>query len=105
MVGHAFYARFGARRASFSRRAYELMRRTGFGGVAITDSVSVFGCPEAVPSAPKAVLAGADLVLFTNRPDARRAIRALIPLARRGLLDEHVWRVLEMRHSFGLTQP
>jgi len=105
MVGHAFYARFEGRRASFSRRAYELLRSLGFGGVAITDSVSVFGSAEAVPSARKAVRAGADLVLFTNGRDAARAIRALVPLARRGLLDEHVRRVLELRHSFGLTNP
>jgi beta-N-acetylhexosaminidase len=102
MVGHAFYRRFGERRASFSPLAYELLRRTGFEGVAITDSVSVFGSGEAVPSARKAMRAGADLVLLTNGRDARRAIRALIPLARRGLLDEHVLRVLELRRSFGL---
>ena len=30
--------------------------------------------------------AGADLLLFTNGPDAGRVIRALVPLARRGLL-------------------
>lgn len=105
MVGHAFYARFGERRASFSRRAYGLLRRLGFDGVAITDSVSVFGSAEAVPSARKAVRAGADLVLFTNGPDAARAIQALVPLARRGLLDEHVRRVLALRHSLGLNDP
>jgi beta-N-acetylhexosaminidase len=105
MVGHAFYGRFGARRASFSPLAYALLRRSGFDGVAITDSVSVFGSGEAVRSARKAVRAGADLVVFTNGRDARRAIRALVPLARRGLLDEHVRRVLELRRSFGLTKP
>jgi beta-glucosidase-like glycosyl hydrolase len=49
--------------------------------------------------------AGADLVLYTNGPDARRAIRALVPLARRGRLDAQVARVLELRHSLGLTDP
>jgi beta-glucosidase-like glycosyl hydrolase len=105
MVGHAFYGRFGGRRASFSRAAYGLLRKSGFEGVAITDSVSVFGSPEAVPSALKAARAGADLVLFTNGRDAARAIRALLPLARRGLLDEHVRRVLVLRHSAGLAKP
>jgi beta-N-acetylhexosaminidase len=105
MVSHAFYRRFGERRASFSPRAYRLLRRQGFHGVAITDSVSVFGSPEAVPSALRAVLAGADLVLFTNGRDAARAIRALLPLARRGLLDEHVERVLRVRHSLGFGVP
>jgi beta-N-acetylhexosaminidase len=105
MVGHAFYGRFGGTRASFSRAAYRLLRKTGFEGVAMTDSVSVFGSPEAVPSALKAVRSGADLVLFTNGRDAARAIRALVPLAHRGLLDDHVRRVLAWRHSLGLTNP
>jgi beta-glucosidase-like glycosyl hydrolase len=105
MVSHAFYGRLGGRRASFSRAAYRLLRETGFDGVAITDSVSVFGSPEAVPSALKAVRAGADLVLFTDGRDTARAISALIPLARRGLLAEHVRRVLAWRHSLGLMNP
>ena len=50
MVGHAFYRRFGLeRRASFNPAAYRLLRRLGFDGVAITDSVSVFGSDPAVP--------------------------------------------------------
>ncbi|HEX5468690.1 MAG TPA: glycoside hydrolase family 3 N-terminal domain-containing protein [Gaiellaceae bacterium] len=103
MVGHAFYNRFGAsRRASFSPAAYLLLRREGFDGVAITDSVSVFGSEWAVRAARRAVLAGADLVLLTNGPDAARVVRALVPLARRGLLDEHVERVLAFRRSRGL---
>lgn len=105
MVSHAFYPRFGLRRASFSLRAYRFLRGLGFQGVAITDSVSVFGSPEAVRSALKAARAGADLILFTNGPDAARAIRALIPLARRGVLDDNVERVLELRRSFGLARP
>jgi beta-N-acetylhexosaminidase len=105
MVSHAFYPRFGRRRASFSLRAYRFLRGLGFQGVAITDSVSVFGSPEAVRSALKAARAGADLILFTNGPDAARAIRALIPLARRGVLDDNVERVLELRRSLGLARP
>ena len=104
MVSHAFYPRFGRRRASFSPRAYRFLRALGFQGVAITDSVSVFGSPEAVPSALKAARAGADLILFTNGRDAARAIRALIPLARRGVLDDNVERVLELRESLGLAR-
>jgi beta-N-acetylhexosaminidase len=105
MVSHAFYPRFGGRRASFSVRAYRFLRGLGFQGVAMTDSVSVFGSPEAVPSALKAARAGADLILFTNGPDAARAIRALVPLARRGILDDNVERVLELRRSLGLARP
>jgi beta-N-acetylhexosaminidase len=105
MVGHAFYRRFGLeRRASFNPAAYRLLRRLGFDGVAITDSVSVFGSEPAVPSAKRAVRAGADLVLLTNGPDAARVIQALVPLARRGLLDEQVRRVLAFRHGLGLDE-
>jgi len=105
MVGHAFYPRFGPRRASFNQAAYRLLRSSGFEGVAITDSLSVFGSRYAVFGALASTRAGADLLLFTNGPDARRAIRALVPLARRGLLDEHVARVLRLRRSLGLGNP
>jgi beta-N-acetylhexosaminidase len=105
MVGHAFYRRFGLeRRASFNPAAYRLLRRLGFDGVAITDSVSVFGSDPAVSSAKRAVRAGADLVLLTNGPDAARVIDALVPLARRGLLDENVRRVLAFRRRLGLDE-
>jgi len=105
MVGHAFYPRFGPRRASFNQAAYRLLRNSGFEGVAITDSLSVFGSRYAVFGALASTRAGADLLLFTNGADAGRVIRALVPLARRGLLDEHVARVLRLRHSLGLGNP
>jgi len=105
MVGHAFYARFGSKlRASFNPAAYRLLRRLGFDGVAITDSVSVFGSDFAVRTAKLAVRAGADLVLLTNGPDAARVVDALVPMAQRGLLDEHVRRVLAFRHRLGLHE-
>lgn len=98
MVGHAFYRRFGlGSRASFNPTAYRLLRREGFQGAAITDSVSVFGSEWAVPAAKLAVRAGADLILLTSGRDAARVVRALVPLARRGLLDKHVARVLAFR--------
>jgi beta-N-acetylhexosaminidase len=105
MVGHAYYRGFGKARASFEPKAYKLLRRIGFEGVAITDSVSVFGSKWAVVAARKAIRAGADLVLYTNGRDARRAVRALVPWARRGLLDEHVARVLELRRTLGVARP
>jgi len=105
MVGHAFYRRFGLEwRASFNPAAYRFLRRLGFDGVAITDSVSVFGSDWAVRAAKHAIRAGADLVLLTNGPDAARVIDALVPLARRGLLDEHVRRVLAFRGRLGLDE-
>jgi beta-N-acetylhexosaminidase len=93
MVGHAYYGALGDRRASFNPAAYRMLRRAGFHGVAITDSISVFGSDWAVRAARLAVGAGADLVLLTNGPNAARVVRALVPLARHGLLDEHVQRV------------
>jgi hypothetical protein len=58
----------------------------------------------AVPAAKRAIRAGADLVLLTNGPDAERVVHALVPLARRGELDEHVERVLELRRRLGLRE-
>ena len=105
MVGHAFYKRLGLRfRASFNPAAYRLLHRLGFDGVAITDSISVFGSDPAVPAAKQALRAGADLVLFANGPDAARVIDALVPLARSGLLDEHVRRVIAFRRWLGLRE-
>lgn len=105
MVSHAFYRRFGARRASFSPHAYELLRRMGFDGVAITDSVSVFGSDYATETAELAIRAGADLLLYTNGRDAARAIRSLLPLARSGELDDRVRRVLRLRRELRLKTP
>jgi beta-N-acetylhexosaminidase len=101
MVGHAFYKRFGRFRASLEPAAYRLLRSLGFRGVAITDSLSLVHDAPVERWAPQAVRAGADMVLFTSPAHARRAIRALVPLARRGELDAHVARVLALRRSLG----
>jgi beta-N-acetylhexosaminidase len=96
MVGHAFY---GTRyRASLEPSTYERLRRLGFDGVAITDSLSFVRAAPVERWAPQAARAGADMLLFTSPEHARRAIQALLPLARRGELDEHVARILELRH-------
>jgi beta-N-acetylhexosaminidase len=105
MVSHAYYKGHDRARASFEPKMYRLLRRIGFDGVAITDSVSVFGSEWAVYAARKSIRAGADLVLYTNGRDARRAIRALVPWARQGRLDTHLARVLEFRRTLGLTRP
>jgi len=98
MVGHGVYPALGPRRAALEPAAYRLLRRLGFEGVAITDSLDVVR-GHAREWAVAAVRAGADLLLFTSGADAARAVRALVPLARRGELDVHVARVLRFRSS------
>jgi beta-N-acetylhexosaminidase len=104
MVGHAIYPRLGPRRASFERKTYELLRKLGFQGVAITDSVGVLGSPYAPFWARLAVRAGADMVLTTSARDAQRMVDALVPLARAGELDAAVVRVLRYRRLLGLPR-
>lgn len=96
MVGHGVYPSFGPRRAVLEPATYTLLRSLSFDGVAITDSLSVVR-GHAAEWAVAAARAGADLLLFTSAADAARAIRALVPLARAGDLDEHVRRVLAFR--------
>jgi beta-N-acetylhexosaminidase len=95
MVSNAFY---GTRyRATLEPQTYRRLRALGFDGVAVTDSLSLVHDAPVERWAPQAVRAGADMLLFTSRAHARRAIRALLPLARRGQLDAHVARVLRFR--------
>lgn len=102
MTSHAVYRRFGWQRATLAPGAYRMIRRMGFDGVIVTDSLSILRDPAiGARWAPRAIRAGADLVLFTSPEHARRAIRALIPLARAGELDAHVRRVLRFRGRFG----
>ncbi len=105
MVGHAIYPRLGPRRASFERKTYELLRRLGFRGVAITDSLGVLGSPYAPFWARLALRAGADMVLTTSARDARRIVTALLPLARAGELDAKLVRVLRYRRLLGAPSP
>jgi beta-N-acetylhexosaminidase len=99
MVGHAIYPRLGPRRASFEPKTYALLRRLGFRGIAITDSLGVLGSPYAPFWARLALRAGADLVLTTSARDATRIVDALVPLARAGELDAKLVRVLRYRRS------
>jgi len=105
MISHAVYEHLGRRRALTAPATYRLLRELGFEGVAITDSLGIVRGPWPVKWARAAVHAGADLLLFTSAGDARRAIRALVPLARRGVLDDAVGRVIRFRESLGLTAP
>ncbi|TML16622.1 MAG: hypothetical protein E6G33_05095 [Actinobacteria bacterium] len=96
MVGHGVYPSLGRRRAALEPATYRLLRGLGFEGVAITDSLDIVN-RHAEEWALAAIRAGADLLLFTSAADAARAIRVLVPLARGGLLDAHVVRVLRLR--------
>jgi beta-N-acetylhexosaminidase len=98
MVGHAFY---GTRyRASLEPSTYRRLRGLGFRGVAITDSLSIVREAPVERWAPQAARAGADMLLFTSPAHARRAVRALLPLARRGELDVHVERIERLKRRF-----
>jgi beta-N-acetylhexosaminidase len=101
MVGHAFYPSLGGGRfrATLEPATYRLLRSLGFRGVAITDSMNIVSSPPSYWPR-KAMRAGADMLLYTNPAHARRAIAALLPLARRGELDAAVARVLEFRRRF-----
>jgi len=102
MVSQAFYGtRF---RATLEPSTYRLLRRLGFDGVAITDSLSLVHDAPVERWARQAVRAGADMLLFTSPQHARRAIRALVPLARRGELDVHVARVLAFRRALSASR-
>jgi beta-N-acetylhexosaminidase len=97
MVGHAFY---GTRyRASLEPGTYRRLRALGFDGIAITDSLSLIHDAPVERWAPQAVRAGADMLLFTSPAHARRAIAALLPLARTGKLDRHIARILRYRRA------
>jgi beta-N-acetylhexosaminidase len=99
MVDHAFYGtRF---RASLEPSTYRRLRALGFDGVAITDSLSIVHKAPVERWAPQAARAGADMLLFTSPAHAARAVRALLPLAQRGELDEHVERILRLRALVG----
>ena len=100
MVSHAFYRGLGRGRASLDPATYRLLRSLGFDGVAITDSLNFVRRAPVERWAPRAIRAGADLLLFTHPDYARRAIDALVPLARRGELDANVARVLRFRRRY-----
>jgi beta-N-acetylhexosaminidase len=100
MTSNAFYGE-ATFRASIDPDAYRRLRRLGFRGVAITDSLSIVRRAPVERWSRQALRAGADMLLFTSPAHARRAIRALEPLARRGELDAAVGRVLRFRARYG----
>ena len=99
MVGHGVYPSLGARRAVVEASTYRLLRDgLGFSGITVTDSLSVVR-GRAATWAVDAARAGADLLLINSPTEAARAIRALVPIARRGVLDVHVARILRFRQA------
>ncbi|HVM69188.1 MAG TPA: glycoside hydrolase family 3 N-terminal domain-containing protein [Gaiellaceae bacterium] len=101
MVGHAFYRELGPFRASLEPATYRMLRRIGFRGIVLTDSMNIVASPPAYwPT--RAIRAGADMLLYTSAPHARAAIDALVPLARRGELDAKVVRVTAWKRSLGV---
>ncbi|HSJ46159.1 MAG TPA: glycoside hydrolase family 3 N-terminal domain-containing protein [Euzebyales bacterium] len=108
MLNHVSYRTLDRRRpASMSPRAYDLLRATGFDGVAITDSIGMgavhrrWGFPAA---AEQALRAGADAVLATDGTQARRMRRRLVAAVRAGRLsearlDEAAARMLALRED------
>src|SRR5262249_23556253 len=100
MVGHGVYPTLGPRRAVLEPATYRLLRQAlDFRGITITDSLSVVR-GRAAEWAPAAARAGADLLLVNDPAEARRAISALVPLARSGVLDAHVARYLRLKAAF-----
>lgn len=105
MIGHVSFSGLGALPSSVSPPVYELLRSTGFGGVALTDSLDMEAISDTwdAPEAGwRAVAAGADLVLVDDgraatamRDELMAAIfTGQLPESR---LDEAVGRVLELR--------
>ncbi|MFQ5425450.1 MAG: glycoside hydrolase family 3 N-terminal domain-containing protein [Gaiellales bacterium] len=101
MVGHAIYPSLGRRPASLEPATYRRLRRLGFDGVALTDSLTPLG-PGTARWARQAIRAGADLVLVQEAGRVRAVIRALVRMARTGALDSRVERVIAWRRSLGL---
>ncbi|MBW3604621.1 MAG: glycoside hydrolase family 3 protein [Actinobacteria bacterium] len=105
MLNHVTYRRLDRLPASMSPWAYELLRSTGFDGVAITDSVGMGAVHrrwDFPAAAEQAVRAGADAVLATDGRQARRMRRRLVAAVRDGRLDETrlneaVGRMLRLR--------
>jgi beta-N-acetylhexosaminidase len=97
MVGHGVYPTLGPHRAVIEPKTYRLLRNTlGFRGITITDSLSVVR-GRAAQWAPAAARAGADLLLVNSPREAARAIAALVPLARQGVLDSHIARLFRFK--------
>ncbi len=106
MISSAIYTAFGDRPAAFdaSIARGELRRRLGFRGVSITDaletaSTAAVGGPTR--AAQLAARAGTDLLLFSSFDAAKKAAKALRPMASGGRFRDSVARVLALRKRLG----
>ena len=83
MAGHGVYPSLGTRRATLEPATYRLLHELGFDGVAITDSSrsSVRATCDGVGG--RGARARRRPAAVHERRDAARAIRVLVPLARR----------------------
>ncbi|MBA3303494.1 MAG: hypothetical protein H0U26_06460, partial [Acidimicrobiia bacterium] len=105
MLNHVSYSGLGPLPASLSPAAYELLRSTGFDGVAVTDSLGMGAVNLRWPFGEAAVMAvgaGADAVLATDGHQARAMRDALVGAVSTGRipearLDEAVARMLTLR--------
>ena len=109
MIGHLTVPALDDAPAPFSCRIVtELLREElGFGGVVVTDALSMgaladYGCGEA---AVLAIQAGVDLLLCPEDPE--EALQALLDALEEGSLtteriDESVLRILAMKEAWGL---
>jgi beta-N-acetylhexosaminidase len=102
MMSSAIYPEFSDRPAAFARSlaTRELRGRLGFRGVSITDaletaSTEAIGGPTR--AAKLAARAGTDLLLFAGFDAAKRAAKALRPMAGRDGFRDSVERVLALR--------
>ena len=89
MLAHVAYRTLGDGPASLEPAAYELLRDTGFDGVAVTDDLGMAAVARPIPEAVVlAIAAGADAALFVDGGAALAARDALVAAVRDGRLPE-----------------
>lgn len=117
MVGHAYYPALDPEApipASLSRRVVTrlLRERIGYEGLVVTDDLEMGAVagPDPGELAVKALLAGNDMVMFCNRPDAAiQAMGRVREAMTSGRLDTEriegsIARILEAKRRFGLLE-
>lgn len=115
MVGHILLEQVDARYpASLSPAVIDglLRQKLGFGGVVITDDMTMGAITEHYPmgeAAVLSVLAGSDIVLVCHTPERRKeVVEALREAAEKRTLteeriDRSVYRILSLKMKYGLS--